>query len=181
MSEIRMASFASATLEPGRVQPEAPDGTIALASLDGFAIHQDISAAKPQGAASASGYTAPWARRLSRPATQALLIAGDIVAFGVAYFLLLPFHPESLGETELGRVFVLVATAVIVFYASEKLYPGYRLQKHEQLRRRATASFKVAALAAFGAILLPGGWRLALPIVGFLGVALLIQPVTHQA
>ena len=183
MSEIRMASFASATLEPGRAQPEASDGAVALASLDGFAVHQDFSGAKPQGPlpASALGYPASWARRLSRRATQALLIAGDIGAFAAAYFLLLPFHPESLGETELGRVFVLVATAVIVFYASEKLYPGYRLQKHEQLRRRATASFKVAALAAFGAILLPGGWRLALPIVGFLGVALLIQPVTHQA
>ena len=164
-----MASFASATIEPTQAQPEASDRT--------------ISAAKPQSAApaSASGYTASWARRLSRPATQAFLITGDIAAFAAACFLLLPLHPENLEETELGRVFVLVATAVIIFYASEKLYPGYRLQKHEQLRRRATASLKVAALAAFGAVLLPGGWRLALLIVGFLGVALLIQPVTHHA
>lgn len=154
-----------------------------MATLDGFAIHQDNPAAKPQGAASASasGHPLSWVHRLSRPATQALLIAGDIGAFAAACFLLLPFHPENLEEADLGRVFVLVAAAVIVFYASEKLYPGYRLQRHEQLRRRATASFKVAALAAFGAILLPGGWRLALLIVGFLGVSLLIQPAMHQA
>lgn len=169
MSEIRIASFASATIEPARAQPEASGRT--------------ISAAKPQGAApaSASGCIASWIGRLSRPATQALLIAADIGAFAAACFLLLPLHPESLEEIELGRVLALVAMAVIVFYASEKLYPGYRLQKHEQLRRRATASLKVAALAAFGAVLLPGGWRLALLIAGFLGVALLIQPVTHQA
>jgi len=68
MSEIRMASFASATIEPTQAQPEASDRT--------------ISAAKPQGAApaSASGYTASWVRRLSRPATQAFLITGDIAA-----------------------------------------------------------------------------------------------------
>lgn len=182
MSDMRMASFKSAAADPGRTHPETSDSTIVLASLDGFAIRKEVPDTSPQAAAptSAPGYRTSRVHRLSRPVTQTILALGDIGAFAAAAFVLLPLHPSNLGEVELGRVFILVAAAVIVFYATEKLYPGYRLQKYEQLRRRTVASLKVAALAAFGALLLPGGWQLALLIVAFLGIALILQLVTHQ-
>ena len=183
MSDISISSFASARMEPDRPQSSPLDGIAAGISPGGFSNTQDaaahensVPAAKPTPGLSIS---VPLGRRLSRVAAQALLIAGDIGAFAMTYYLLLPLHPDGWDSAQLSRMFALAAVAVLAFYASEKLYPGYRLQSHEHLRRRVMATFKVAALAAFGAILLPGGWRLALFIVGFLGIALILQPVTH--
>jgi lipopolysaccharide/colanic/teichoic acid biosynthesis glycosyltransferase len=113
-------------------------------------------------------------RRFPRFATSSLLIAGDIAGYLVAYLLLLPFLPEGSE-----RALALAAFATVVFYASNALYPGYRLHDHEHLRRRTTASAKVAVLAAVGAILLPEGSRLLFAIVGFLCLGLIVQPVVH--
>jgi lipopolysaccharide/colanic/teichoic acid biosynthesis glycosyltransferase len=181
MSEFRMASFASATMEQPSPQSAALEGVGARTSRDGFARAPDNPAVRTESAAqrSRSASQRPFASRLSRLATQSLLIAGDIGAFFVAHLMLLPYWPDRLDGVEFGRVAVLVAIAVIVFHASEKLYPGYRLHNYERFRRRARASFKVAALAAFGAMLLPGGWTLALFIVAFLAFGLIVQPVTH--
>jgi lipopolysaccharide/colanic/teichoic acid biosynthesis glycosyltransferase len=170
-------------MEPDRPQSSAPDGSAAGIAPAGLSSPPDtaapeirVPAAQP---ARGLNMSAALARRLCRTSAQVLLIAGDIAAFAISYYLLLPFHPGGWDGAELSRVSALAAAAVLAFYASEKLYPGYRLQSHEHLRRRVTATFKVAALGAFGAILLPGGWRLALFIVGFLGIALIVQPVTH--
>ncbi|NLS07920.1 exopolysaccharide biosynthesis UDP-galactose-lipid carrier transferase [Rhizobium sp. P32RR-XVIII] len=121
----------------------------------------------------------PLRRRFPRLATSSLLVAGDIAAYLVAYFLLLPFLPDGSESTVLNRAFALAALAAIVLYASDALYPGYRLHDHEHLRRRTTASVKVAALAAVGAILLPEGSGLLLATLGFLGLGLMVQPVMH--
>ena len=183
MSDISITSFASARMEPDLPQSSGLDGIAGAVSPGGpssppetAALENRVPAAPP---ARGLNISVALARRLYRTATQILLIAGDIGAFAITYHLLLPFHPTGWDSAELSRVLALAAAAVLAFYASEKLYPGYRLQSHEHLRRRVTATFKVAALGAFGAILLPGGWRLALFIVGFLGVALIVQPITH--
>jgi lipopolysaccharide/colanic/teichoic acid biosynthesis glycosyltransferase len=114
-----------------------------------------------------------------RLATSSLLVAGDIASYLISYFLLLPFFPDGWESTVTERAFALAAAAAIILYASSRLYPGYRLHDHEHLRRRTTASVKVAILAAIGAILLPEGERLLLAMMGFLGLGLIIQPVMH--
>lgn len=118
--------------------------------------------------------------RLARPATQILLAVGDIAAFAVACLILLPFRPSDLGSMDFARVAVLVATAVIVLHASAGLYPGYRLHAYEQYRRRALASFKVAALAILGTILLSGEWRVAALVAAFLAIGLVFEPLTRR-
>ena len=115
-------------------------------------------------------------RKQSRLATSSLLVAGDIASYLIAYFLLLPFLPNGSENTILERIFAFAALAAIILYASDALYPGYRLHDHEHLRRRAIASMKVAVFAALGAILLPEGSRLLLGVLGFLGLGLIIQP-----
>ncbi|KAB0680351.1 exopolysaccharide biosynthesis UDP-galactose-lipid carrier transferase [Aureimonas leprariae] len=116
--------------------------------------------------------------RLPRLATQLLLIAGDVGAYFAAYFVLLPFLPEEPQGIELDRILLLLGAASIIVFASEALYPGYRFYGQEHLRRRTIGTLKVAGLAGIGAILVPGGWPLAFPIVGFLGLGLAIQPAT---
>jgi len=146
MSDVHVASFASATLDA--VEPVARGGV------------------------------APG--RLWRPVTQIILATGDVGAFAAACLLLLPFRPNQFGSADFARISVLVATAVIVLHASAKLYPGYRLQSYEKLRRRAAATLKVAALAMLATILLSGGWELAALVGAFLALGLLIQPLTHR-
>ncbi|MEP9373354.1 sugar transferase [Mesorhizobium sp. KR1-2] len=123
----------------------------------------------------------PLKRALPWMATLLLLVAGDIGAYLVAYLLFLPFLPGDSKGVALEPAFTLAALAAILLYASASLYPGYRLHDHEHLRRRATASIKVAALAALAAILLSAGPGLLLATIGFLGVGLVLQPVTHWA
>lgn len=138
-----------------------------------------ITAAKTVEPLRQAGLNMPVAlrRRFPRLATSSLLVAGDIVAYLIAYFALLSFLPDGSAGTVLERAFALAALAAIVLYASAGLYPGYRLHDHEHLRRRAIAAFKVAVLAALGAILLPEGERLLLAVIGFLGLGLIAQPV----
>lgn len=119
-------------------------------------------------------------RMFPRLIPSALLIAGDIASFLISYFLLLPFLPTNWDTTLTARAFALAAAAAIVLYASSRLYPGYRLHHHEHLRRRTTASVKVAVLAAIGAVLLPVEERLLLVIFGFLGLGLIVQCVMHR-
>lgn len=145
MSEIHMASFASAARE-----------------------------------ATPSAVRERMRRRFARPATQILLAAGDIAAFAAAFLLLLPFRPADFGGVDFARVTVVVAVAIVVLHASARLYPGYRLQSHEHLRRRAVATFKVATLAIFAAILLSGQWTLAVLIGTLLAIGLVLQPLTHR-
>ena len=77
------------------------------------------------------------------------------------------------------RPFALAAATAILLYASEALYPGYRLLDHEHLRRRTTASVKVAALAALGSVLLPEGDRTATGHRWLSWARADVQPVTH--
>ena len=121
----------------------------------------------------------PLRRIFSRLFTSSLLIAGDITAYLVAYFLLLPFLSDGSESTVPERAFALAALTAIVLYASDALYPGYRLHNHEHLRRRTRASGKVATLTALGAILLPEQSGVMLAALGFLGLGLMVQPVTH--
>ncbi|WP_092753030.1 sugar transferase [Rhizobium aethiopicum] len=123
----------------------------------------------------------PLRRRLPRLVTSSFLVGGDIASYLISYFLLLPVLPHGSENMMPERAFALAALAAIVLYASSALYPGYRLHDHEHLRRRTTASFKVAVIAALGAILLPEGTRLLLPILGFLGLGLIVQPVMRMA
>jgi lipopolysaccharide/colanic/teichoic acid biosynthesis glycosyltransferase len=118
-------------------------------------------------------------RRLPRLATSSLMIAGDIGSYLLIYFVLLTFLPSGPEGAVVERAFILAAVAAIVLYASAGLYPGYRLHDHEHLRRRTIAAVKVAALTAFGALILPEGERLLLAIIGFLGLGLIVQPVMH--
>lgn len=107
------------------------------------------------------------------------MIAGDIGSYLLIYFVLLTFLPSGPEGAVVERAFILAAVAAIVLYASVGLYPGYRLHDHEHLRRRTIAAVKVAALTAFGALILPEGERLLLAIIGFLGLGLIVQPVMH--
>ncbi len=118
-------------------------------------------------------------RKQSRLATSSLLVAGDVASYLIAYFLLLPFLPNGSENTVLERVFAFAALAAIILYASDALYPGYRLHDHEHLRRRTIASVKVAVFAALGAIFLPEGSRLLIGALGFVGLGLIVQPVMH--
>ncbi|WP_183844187.1 sugar transferase [Rhizobium etli] len=122
---------------------------------------------------------APLRRRIPRLATSSLLVAGDIASYLIAYSLLLLFLPYGSENMLLERAFALAALAAIILYASSALYPGYRLHDHEHLRRRTTASGKVAVIAALAAILLPEGTGALLPIFGFLGLGLIFQPAMH--
>lgn len=121
----------------------------------------------------------PPRRRFPRLAASSFLVAGDVVGYLIAFLLLLPFLPDGSESTILGRAFALAALAAIILYASVGLYPGYRLHDHEHLRRRTIASVKVAVLAALGMTLLPEGSRFLLVVFGFLGLGLIVQPVTH--
>ena len=121
----------------------------------------------------------PLRRRAPRFATSSILVAGDIASYLIAYSLLLLFLPYGSENMLLERACALAALAAIILYASSALYPGYRIHDHEHLRRRTMASVKVAVIAALGAILLPEGTRLLLPIFGFLGLGLIVQPAMH--
>ncbi|MBB4574855.1 sugar transferase [Rhizobium lentis] len=124
---------------------------------------------------------APIRRKASRLATSSILVAGDIASYLIAYSLLLLFLPYGSENMLLERACALAALAAIILYASSALYPGYRIHDHEHLRRRTMASVKVAVIAALGAILLPEGTRLLLPLFGFLGLGLIVQPAMHGA
>ncbi|TAN00749.1 MAG: exopolysaccharide biosynthesis UDP-galactose-lipid carrier transferase [Rhizobiaceae bacterium] len=119
------------------------------------------------------------AEALARPAVRCCLIAGDISAYAIAYFLVLRFAPEGNESAALEHMLQLAALAAIVLSASRSLYPGYRIHDYERLRRRVMVSASVAMLALPGALLLPQGWRLVLPIIGFLAVALAVQTFTQ--
>lgn len=119
------------------------------------------------------------AERLSLLAVRSLLIASDICAYAIAYFLVASFLPAH-SEAALGRILALATLAIIVLSASRSLYPGYQIHDHEQLRRRAAVSITVAVLAISGILLLPEGWRLAFPIAAFLAAGLIIQPFIHD-
>jgi lipopolysaccharide/colanic/teichoic acid biosynthesis glycosyltransferase len=118
-------------------------------------------------------------RRFPRLATSSFLVAGDIASYLIAYFVLLSFLPRGSEGTIAERAFTIAALSAIVLYASAGLYPGYRLHGHEHLRRRTIAAVKVAALTAFGAIILPEAERLPLAMIVFLGLGLIIQPLVH--
>jgi lipopolysaccharide/colanic/teichoic acid biosynthesis glycosyltransferase len=135
----------------------------------GAAVKPDIEAGRMPAATFAPG------TGLSRLAVQSCLIASDIPAYAIACLVILRFLPEHAAHAPLDRILPLAALAAIVLSASRSLYPGYRIHDYERLRRRVMVAVNVAMLAMAGALLLPQGWRLALPIVGFLALALVLQ------
>lgn len=174
-----MSSFAPSAMTSGPSKATTTNDTVSRAAPAGSV--PPITAVKTADPLGQSGLNMPVAlrRRFPRLATSSLLVAGDIAAYLIAYFALLSLVPSGSEGTVLERAFALAALAAIVLYASAGLYPGYRLHDHEHLRRRTTASVKVAVLAALGAMLLPEGERLLLAIIGFLGLGLIVQPALH--
>ncbi|WP_183743217.1 sugar transferase [Rhizobium sp. BK196] len=173
-----MSSFAPSAMTSG---PSKASTTNEMASRAIPAGSVPPIAGKTVGPLGQSGLTMPASlrRRLPRLATSSLMIAGDIGSYLLIYFVLLTFLPSGPEGAVVERAFILAAVAAIVLYASVGLYPGYRLHDHEHLRRRTIAAVKVAALTAFGALILPEGERLLLAIIGFLGLGLIVQPVMH--
>jgi len=174
-----MSSFAPSAMTSGPPKVATTNDTASRAAPAGSV--PPVTAAKIADPLRQSGLNMPVAlrHRFPRLATSSLLVAGDIAGYLIAYFALLSFLPNGSEGTVLERAFALAALAAIVLYASAGLYPGYRLHDHEHLRRRTIAAFKVAVLAALGAILLPEGERLLLAVIGFLGLGLIVQPVMH--
>jgi lipopolysaccharide/colanic/teichoic acid biosynthesis glycosyltransferase len=140
--------------------------------------HPHLPANTNVAADSAPAAFAP-AEALARLAVQCCMIVGDISAYAIAYFVVLRFSPQESESIVLERLLQLAALAAIVLSASRSLYPGYRIHDHERLRRRVMVSASVAMLAVPGVLLLPQGWRLLLPIAGFLAVALVAQMFTR--
>ncbi|WP_073051945.1 sugar transferase [Kaistia soli] len=102
------------------------------------------------------------------------MAAGDAAAYGAAYVLIMPFH---LGASAMS--FGLTGIAALVFYALERVYPGYRLYGHELIRRKATASLKTALVVVSAAFALTGDWRQASLLAAFLVAGLILQLFTH--
>ena len=174
-----MFSFAPSAMTSGPSKAGTTNDTASRAAP--AASVPTVTAAKIADPLRRSALNMPVAlrHRFPRLATSSLLVAGDIAGYLIAYFALLSFFPNGSEGTVLERAFTLAALAAIVLYASAGLYPGYRLHDHEHLRRRTIAAFKVAVVAALGAILLPEGERLLLAVIGFLGLGLIAQPVMH--
>lgn len=171
-----MSSFAPSAMTSGPSKASATNDMASRAIPTGSVPPVAARTADPSGQ---SWLNSPIARRLPRLATLSFLVAGDIASYLVAYLALLSFLPGGSAGTVMERAFCLAALASIVLYASAGLYPGYRLHDHEHLRRRTIAALKVAALTAFGAIILPEGGGLLLAIIGFLALALIVQPFMH--
>lgn len=170
-----MSSFASSAMTSG-LSKATSTNDVATRTVPANSVHTPTAESRTQ---SGLNMPVPLRRRFPRLATSSLLVTGDIIAYLGAYFLLLPFLPGGSESAVLERAFALAALAVMVLYASDALYPGYRLHHHEHLRRRTTASVKVAALAALGAILLPEASRLLFATLGFLCLGLIVQPAIH--
>lgn len=173
-----MSSFAPSAMTSGPSKASATNDMASRAIPTGSVPPVAARTADPLGQ---SWLNLPIAlrRRLPRLATLSFLVAGDIASYLVAYLALLSFLPGGSAGTVMERAFCLAALVAIVLYASAGLYPGYRLHDHEHLRRRTIAALKVAVLTAFGAIILPEGHGLLLAIIGFLALALIVQPFMH--
>ncbi|MBZ9936049.1 sugar transferase [Mesorhizobium sp. BR1-1-16] len=104
------------------------------------------------------------------------MIAADASAYVIVYAVMASL--AIAGGSALP--FALAGMAALVFCALERVYPGYRLYGYEQIRRRATAFFKAALLAAAVAFLLTNDWRQALVIAAFLAAGSILQLVTHR-
>lgn len=175
-----MSSLASPAMTPGPAKATNTNETAIRSALTSPAALATSSANNNeyvQKSAPKKNLATGWIS--SRLATSSLLAAGDVASYFAAYFIFLPFLPDSQAGTLSERVFALAALAAIILYASASLYPGYRLHSHEHLRRRSTASVKIAALVAVGAVALPGEAQLLLAVLGFLGLALVLQPAVH--
>jgi lipopolysaccharide/colanic/teichoic acid biosynthesis glycosyltransferase len=168
-----MSSFASPAMAPGLAKANTVNDTAMRSAPASPANNNDY------GQQSASKKPIVAGRVSSRFATSSLLVAGDVASYVVASFLLLPLLPASLDGSVAERAFALAALAAIVLYASAALYPGYRLHAHEHLRRRAMASVKVAVIAAAGAAVFTRDAKALLAVLGFLSLALILQPVVH--
>ncbi len=114
----------------------------------------------------------PGPRKLSALVAPTALLAGDVGGFLTAWVALAPL---AVGEGHIGRLLGLAALATIAVHWSENLYPGYRLQAHEQLRRRVIAALKVGATGALCAGVLLDSWWSALLMASFLALALAVQ------
>ncbi|MBB4237901.1 sugar transferase [Rhizobium esperanzae] len=173
-----MFSFAPSTMTPGPSKASTSNDVTARAIPAGSV---PPIAAKTAETFIRAGLNRPAAlgRQFPRLATSCFLVAGDIASYLIAYFILLSFLPDGWEGMLIERAFTIAALAAIILYASAGLYPGYRLHDHEHLRRRTIAAVKVAVLAAFAAFILPEGGGLLLATIGFLGLALIVQPLVH--
>lgn len=112
-----------------------------------------------------------------RLAVTSALVLGDLATYAGAYAILALSTDGIFG---LERLLALIALGMILLYGSERLYPGYRLHHHEQLRRRSMATLGAGPVATLGAALLLDDWRPALTVAAFLSLALCAQPVVHR-
>jgi lipopolysaccharide/colanic/teichoic acid biosynthesis glycosyltransferase len=176
-----MSLFAQSEMPSGLSKAAPANDTVARAiPASSVPPITDTRAADPVRQ-SESNMPASVRQRFSRLATMSILVAGDIASYLLVFFALVSLLPGGLPGGVLERVLILSALAAVILYASSGLYPGYRVHDHEHLRRRTMASVKVAAIAAVGAILMPGGEQLLLPILSFLGLGLIVQCVLHWA
>lgn len=175
-----MSSFAPSAMPSGPSKAVTTNDVVTR-TVPSTSVPPVANSAPTTDADSQTGLTMPvvLGRWFPRLATSSLLVAGDIAGYLLAYSVLLPFLPDGSESTVLERAFIVAAVAAIILYASGRLYPGYRLHDHEHLRRRTTASVKVAVLVALGTALLPEGSWLLLAILGFLGIGLIVQPFMH--
>jgi lipopolysaccharide/colanic/teichoic acid biosynthesis glycosyltransferase len=172
-----MSSFASPAMAPGLAKANSANDTAMRSvptSAAAFASNPVNDNQYGQQSASKRSFIPGWT--LSRFATVSLLIAGDVGSYIAAYLILLPLLPDNFRDGLSESVFALAATAVIILYAAATIYPGYRLYAHEHLRRRITASAKVAAVATIGVMALTRQTEILPAVLGFLGLALIMQP-----
>jgi lipopolysaccharide/colanic/teichoic acid biosynthesis glycosyltransferase len=104
------------------------------------------------------------------------IVVGDLAAWSAAFLVIMFLFPQHIQSVEVQRSVVLAGMTVLAFNASHGLYPGYRIHDHELLRRRTLATLQAAVLAAFAAQLLPEGPHLLVPVLGILGLGLMLQP-----
>ncbi len=107
---------------------------------------------------------------------SAVLLAADLVSFALAAVALAPWG-SAAGTAP--HVLVLAASAALIQFWCDSLYPGYGVYPHELMRRRIAALFKVGAIGAAGAWLLTGGAHLSALLVAFLAIALALQPAAR--
>ena len=111
---------------------------------------------------------------LGRASTQAALVAGDCAGVAAAGIALTLAGLAGPGDWPL---FLLLLACNVSMYGSASLYPGYRLDQSERLRRRVMSMLRIAALGCLGAVILAGSARTGLLVLEVTGLALAGQLV----
>lgn len=114
------------------------------------------------------------ARGLARALTVPALVAGDAASYGLAALAL---AVAGLAPGPDAGLLALAATATMALYRGADLYPGRLLHDHEQLRRRAYATLRVAVILGAAALLLAGAGAPLGKLVVMLLLGLALQPL----